>query len=201
MHIIYKAMAAIQRGIHEIGVGKVRKNKEQGFNFRGIDDALSAFAPLLTEHGVVVLPAYSDLTVSPRKTKNGGDTFNVSVCGQFTFVAVEDGSQVTVGPFYGEANDGQDKAISKATSVAYRNALFLAFCVPHEPAIGGDPDATGEPEDATGDWLSALAACVDMTGVNKLKAELIAACGGVDGVPAKLRTAFVARTNELKKAA
>lgn len=141
---ILKALAEVQEGIHAVGVGKLRKNVEQRFNFRGIDDALEAFAPLLTKAGIVVSPAYSDLVVTDRQTKSGGTTYNARLQGTFTFTAVSDGSSRTIGPFFGEANDGQDKAISKATSVAYRNALFLAFCVPHEPAIGGDPDATGE---------------------------------------------------------
>lgn len=144
MGAILEALAKVQSGIHAVGVGKLRKNVEQRFNFRGIDDALAAFAPLLTEAGVVVIPSYSDITVTERQTKSGGTTYNVRLQGSFTFVAVADGSDRLVGPFYGEANDGQDKAISKATSVAYRNALFLTFCVPHEPAIGGDPDGQSE---------------------------------------------------------
>jgi len=154
---IHKAMLAIQRGIHAVGIGKFRKNAEQKFNFRGIDDALAAFAPLLTEHGVYVAPSYRDHTVTARATKSGGTMFNVTLAGTFTFTA-DDGSERVVGPFYGEASDSGDKATSKATSVAYRNALFVAFCVPHEPAIGGDPDGQGGEvfDEAAASWLDAI---------------------------------------------
>lgn len=199
---IITALAKVQAGIHAVGVGKVRRNQEQKFNFRGIDDALNAFAPLLTEHGVVVMPSYSDIHVTERATKSGGITFNVRLAGTFRFVAVADGSEVIVGPFYGEANDGQDKAISKATSVAYRNALFLTFCVPHEPAIGGDPDGHGEePDDKSaviaGEWVQAVRDAGSLDDLAKVRAECIAAYGMADKVPAAIKAAFRTRTAEL----
>ena len=141
MSSIHTAILAIQRDIHAIGIGKTRSNREQGFNFRGIDDALYAFAPLFSQHGVIISPRYDDIVVTPRDTKSGGKTYNVTLRGTFTLTHAEDASTHVVGPVYGEANDGQDKAVSKAESVAFRQMLFIAFCVPHEPVIGGDPDA------------------------------------------------------------
>lgn len=141
---IHSAILAIQRDIHAVGIDKTRRNQEQKFNFRGIDDALLAFAPLLTHHSVILSPRYDGITVAKRATKSGGSTYNVKLHGTFTFTHAEDGSTHTVGPVYGEANDGQDKAVSKAESIALRQMFFIAFCVPHEPVIGGDPDACGE---------------------------------------------------------
>lgn len=172
---IYAALAAIQRGIHAVGVGKVRKNLEQKFNFRGIDDALMAFAPLLTEAGVIAIPSYEDISVTERPTKSGGVTYNVRLQAKFKFICAADGSSQVIGPFYGEANDGQDKAVSKATSVAYRNALFLTFCVPHEPTIGGDPDAAGEDHGQTVDvtaWLDAIATSTTKDELDAIAKEL-----------------------------
>ena len=199
--LIFPAMAKIQAGIHAVGVGKVRKNVEQRFNFRGIDDALNAFAPLLTDAGVFVLPAYSDLAVTARQTKSGGTTYNCTVSARFAFTAT-DGSQVTVGPFYAEANDTQDKAISKATSVAYRNALFLTFCVPHEPAIGGDPDGHSEAENdkaaaQDADWIAAIMDMATTDALDALKKDCIADYGMADKVPPKVKAAFRSRAKEL----
>ena len=173
-HVI-KALAEVQQAIHAVGIGKLRKNVEQRFNFRGIDDALMAFAPLLDSAGLIVVPSYANLSVTTRQTKSGGSTYNASVEGTFTFIATEDGSEVKVGPFFGEANDGQDKGISKATSIAYRNALFLTFCVPHEPAIGGDPDGLDGGDSGTYDitqWADAIENATDMTELNKIGADL-----------------------------
>lgn len=196
---IYPALAAIQRGIHAVGVGKIRKNVEQKFNFRGIDDALAAFAPLLTESGVVVIPSYSDITTTERPTRSGGITFNVRLTGTFRFVYTPDGSDVVVGPFYGEANDGQDKAISKATSIAYRNALFLTFSVPHEPAIGGDPDGQSEAESGydIAAWADAIASAVDRTGLDKIAAELKAQPGIPENALRNIRFLWSKRIKEV----
>lgn len=200
MSAAIKAMAEVQREIHAVGVGKVRRNQEQKFNFRGIDDAIMAFAPLLDSAALIVIPAYTGLVVSPRQTKSGGTTYNVSVQGTFTF-AHGDGSSVVVGPFYGEANDGQDKAISKATSIAYRNALFITFCVPHEPAIGGDPDGIGEDDggfDIT-PWADAIKNASDMTELSKIGADLKEK---IDAIPPRaqrnIRALWAARSGELK---
>ena len=119
---IYGALLGIQTDIHAVGIDKCRKNKEQGFNFRGIDDALYAFAPLLTKWRVLLSPRYDGITTSKRATKSGSATYNVKLHGTFTFTHADDGSQHTVGPVYGEANDGQDKAVSKAESIAMRQS-------------------------------------------------------------------------------
>ena len=51
---IYKALCAIQK---EIGViGKDKKNQQQGFMFRGIDQVMNTLHPILAEFGVVVIP-------------------------------------------------------------------------------------------------------------------------------------------------
>ncbi len=165
---VLTSLAAVMTDIHAVGIEKVRKNKEQNFNFRGIDEAIGAFAPLLDKHSLLVTPSYSNLVTTARATKSGGNTYNAQLEGRFSFVSTKDGSQHTVGPFFGEANDGQDKAVSKATSIAYRNALFLTFCVPHEPAIGGDPDGQGEPEDdGSSDWLADWLATISAAGTNE----------------------------------
>lgn len=199
MHIL-KALLAIQKDIHATGVGKNRTNTEQRFNFRGIDDALYAFAPLLTTHGVLLTPRYHDILVTPRATKSGGTTFNVQMQGTFTFTAVEDGSERTVGPFYGEANDGQDKAVSKAESVALRQMFFHTFAVPHEPVIGGDPDEiSGEETVDYTEWLGRLDVAESGAELKKVKASMVESFGGV--VPPALVQRYNARVEALKKAA
>lgn len=186
MSKILASILAIQRDIHAVGVGKTRKNAEQKFNFRGIDDALHAFAPLLSEHNVVMAPAFQNVTTEARQTKSGGSTYNVKLEGVFKFIHAEDGSEHVVGPIYGEANDGQDKAVSKAESIAMRQALFLAFCVPHEPVIGGDPDGIGDEEGEVpnyADWIAAMDERTDVAGLKAVKAEMVTK---FDKVPAAL---------------
>ena len=200
---IHQALLKVQKAIIATGIEKSRRNQEQRFNFRGIDDALAAFAPLLADAGILLSPSYSDLTIDARPTKSGGTTDNARVSGTYTFTSAEDGSTHVVGPFYGEANDGQDKAISKATSIAERNMFFLTFVVPHEPAIGGDPDEHGEPESPeydVGPWMDKIDGAANQD-------ELAAIAGEIkeskipDRALRNIRARWSQRANAIKAAA
>lgn len=172
---VYAAISRVMADIGTAGIAKDRKNREQNFNFRGIDDALLAFSPLLVKHGLIVAPSYADKVIEARQTKSGGTTYNVSLSGTFTFTSIHDGSQWVVGPFFGEANDGQDKAVSKATSVAERNMFYLTFVVPHEAAIGGDPDEADEPEPPAYDlapWFQQIDEATDLDALTAIADEI-----------------------------
>jgi len=196
---IHQALLKVQKAIVASGVAKERRNQEQRFNFRGIDDALSAFAPLLAEFGVLLSPSYSGLTIDARQTKSGGTTYNAKVEATFTFTSAEDASTHTVGPFYGEANDGQDKAISKATSIAERNMFFLTFVVPHEPAIGGDPDGIGEEEGGFDirPWADAIEVATVREELDRIAGELRDKEGIPAGAMRNIRALWAKRAKEL----
>ena len=135
---IYAAIAAVAAQLAKDGISKSRNNAQQGFKFRGIDETLNALAPLLSSHGLVVLPRMLSRELTERQSRNGGVLFSVVVDAEFDFVAVEDGSKHTV-KTYGEAMDSGDKATNKAMSIAYKYAVFLGFCVPVE-GMGADAD-------------------------------------------------------------
>lgn len=137
--MVYPAMVAILQEISREGIGKNRKNAQQGYSFRGVDDVMNAFAPLLAKHGLAIVPSFSDREVTERATKAGGAIFVVTVKGTFRLIAA-DGSSIEVGPIYGEASDTADKATNKAMATAFKYALFQAFCVPLEGVTGGDAD-------------------------------------------------------------
>ena len=194
---IFPAMIRITRAIAEEGIGKTRKNTQQGYNFRGVDEVMNAFAPILAKEGVFTQPHFTNREVSERTTKSGSVLYSVSVAGVFDFVA-EDGSSVTVGPFFGEAMDSGDKATNKAMATAFKYAMFQTFCVPLEGVTGGDADAVTHEEIAseaaavTQEWLDAIAQAdsaeaLDALGGDIAKAELPKAA------KVKLRAAFAAR--------
>lgn len=133
---VYSAINKVQAALAQSGISKDRKNQQQGYAFRGIDDVYGAVSSLLAQHGLVILPTYEDRTVVERETKNGGQLSYVTVKGVFTLVSSEDGSTATV-TTYGEAMDSGDKATNKAMSAAYKYACLQAFCIPTE----GDNDA------------------------------------------------------------
>ncbi len=133
---VYKAIAAVQAQMAKEGISKGRKNLQQGYQFRGIDDLYNALAPVLSANGLVILPRMVARESVERTSAKGGALFYVTVEAEFDFVAAEDGSKHTVRTF-GEAMDSADKATNKAMSAAYKYAAMQAFCIPTE----GDNDA------------------------------------------------------------
>jgi hypothetical protein len=133
---VYAAINKVQADLCKDGIGKDRKNQQQGYSFRGIDDMYNAIAPLLARHGLCILPRVTSRDVTERASKNGGVLFYVTVAMEFDFVAAEDASKHTV-VMYGEAMDSGDKATNKAMSAAYKYACMQAFSIPTE----GDNDA------------------------------------------------------------
>ena len=137
---IYEALNEVMK---EIGaVGKDKKNQQQGFKFRGVDDAMNATSHLFAKHGVFVVPEVIDRTREERTTKNGGAMY-VTICRvRYTFYSV-DGTSVTA-VVDGEGMDTADKGTSKAQAIAFKYALFQVLDIPTEAMP--DPDLT-TPED------------------------------------------------------
>lgn len=137
---IYKAIPCIMGEIN--AVGKNKKNTQQGFMYRGIDDVMNAINPALVKHNVFIVPEVMEQSREERKTAKGGSLL-YSVCRmKFRFCA-DDGSYVEAVTI-GEGMDSGDKATNKAMAVAFKYACFQVFCIPTEEMK--DPDAeTPEP--------------------------------------------------------
>jgi hypothetical protein len=133
---VYAAINKVQAALSHDGISKSRKNQQQGYNFRGIDDVYNALAPLLAESGLCILPRMLSRICDERVTAKGSTLFYVTVEAEFDLVCAEDGSKHTIRT-YGEAMDSADKATNKAMSAAYKYACMQAFAIPTE----GDNDA------------------------------------------------------------
>lgn len=133
---VYQLIAEVAAEMAHEGISKGRRNQQQGYNFRGIDDVYNALAPVISKHGLVILPRILSREVTERQAKGGGALFSVTVEAEFDFVSSLDGTKHTV-KTYGEAMDSADKATNKAMSAAYKYAAFQTFCIPTE----GDNDA------------------------------------------------------------
>lgn len=133
---VYQAIASVMRALAVDGISKSRKNAQQGYNFRGIDDVYNALSPALADAGLVIIPRVLSRECVERTTAKGGVLFYVCVEMEFDFVCAEDGSKHTARNF-GEAMDSGDKATNKAMSAAYKYAAMQTFCIPTE----GDNDA------------------------------------------------------------
>lgn len=133
---VYSAIAAVMADIAKEGISKDRRNQQQGYNFRGIDEVYNALSPILARHKLCILPRMIARDVTERQTQKGNALFYVTVEAEFDFVSADDGSRHTIRTF-GEAMDSADKATNKAMSAAYKYAAMQTFCIPTE----GDNDA------------------------------------------------------------
>lgn len=135
---VYAAIAAVMAEIGTEGISKDRKNAQQGYQFRGIDDVYNALNPILAKNRLVILPRVTSHSQQERQTKSGGNLFYTTVTAEFILACAEDGSTVTISTC-GEAMDSADKSTNKAMAAAYKYAAMMAFCIPTE----GDHDADG----------------------------------------------------------
>lgn len=140
--MIYKA---ISKAMAEIGaIGKEKRNQQQGFQYRGIDDVMNALYPVLSKNGLFLAPEVLEHTREERQTQRGGNLIYSVMKIKYTLYA-EDGSNVSA-TVIGEGMDSADKSSNKAMSVAMKYAMFQLFCIPTEEML--DPDASS-PEPST----------------------------------------------------
>jgi hypothetical protein len=139
---VYNAISRVMADLAAVGISKDQKNAQQGYKFRGIDDAYNALAPIMSKHGLTCLPRVQERDCVERQTKSGGTLFYVTVAVEYDLVSADDGSKHTVRT-YGEAMDSADKATNKAMSAAYKYMAFQTFCIPTQ----GDNDADATTHD------------------------------------------------------
>jgi hypothetical protein len=147
---VYTAMIEVMRELGVEGIGKDRRNKDQGFFFRGVEDMMNALTPLLVKHKLLIFPRFQTMEHVERLSKSGGYLSDVYVKGEFDFVSALDGSRHTAACF-GQGMDSADKATNKAMSGAFKYCNFFSFCVPTEGVIDdGDaehPEPKGKEKD------------------------------------------------------
>jgi len=154
---IYSSMIKVMRGITHIG--KDRKNQQQGFNFRGIDDVMNELHGVMAECGVFVIPEpVGETNVTERTNAKGTVMRYVMQRWQFTFFA-EDGSCIVAGAI-GESMDSGDKAMNKSMSIALKYVLLQSFMIP--TIEDKDPDSQSHELSAKQQKLPELHDCTKL---------------------------------------
>jgi hypothetical protein len=123
---IYQAISNIMAEVPSIG--KNRKNTQQGYTFRGIDDMYNALNDILAKHKVFATSEVLHHEREERQTKSGTNLIYSILTVKFNFYT-EDGSNVSM-TMIGEGMDSGDKASNKAMSTAYKYAMMQLFCIP-----------------------------------------------------------------------
>lgn len=151
---IYESITSIMSEGYTIT--KDKKNQQQGFKYRGIDDVMNTFFPLLSKHHVFCVPEVVDCRREERQTNKGGNLIYSILTIRYTFYA-EDGSSVSA-VVVGEGMDSGDKASNKALAVGMKYAMFQVFCIPTEEFV--DPDET-TPEPSVPKKTDQVYVCAD----------------------------------------
>ena len=142
--LIYTAINAAMKQVGHIG--KEKKNVQQNFMFRGIDQVMNTMKSVLEDNGIFIVPEVIDTQREERTTKSGGTLIYTVHKIKYHFIAT-DGSEVCA-TVIGEGMDSADKSSNKAMAVAFKYACFQVFCIPTEEMAKDDPDAYS-PEEST----------------------------------------------------
>lgn len=123
----------------EVGsIAKNKKNEQQGYSFRGVDDLMNTLHPLFAKYGIFLLPEVLDTKRDERITAKGSALISVVVTVKYHFIAM-DGSEICA-TIVGEGMDSADKATNKAMTAAFKNVCFQTFCIPTAEVTASDPD-------------------------------------------------------------
>lgn len=133
---VYTAISAVMEHMAKEGIGKDRRNTQQGYNFRGIDDVYNTLCGVLAANKLMMLPFVVEKEREERTTQKGGVLNYTILTVDFKLVCALDGSSDTV-RMIGEAMDSADKSSNKAQSAAMKYAALQVFMIPTE----GDNDA------------------------------------------------------------
>lgn len=113
----------------EIGyIEKSRKNPQQGYSFRGIDDIYASCQLVLSKHGVFCAPTVINVERETRTSHSGSILTYTIMTIVYRFYA-GDGSYIDT-TVIGEAMDSGDKSCNKAMSTAQKYAFLQIFCIP-----------------------------------------------------------------------
>ena len=139
METIYTKLGEVMKEV--TAIDKTRKNEQQGFMFRGIEDFMNELHNSFAKHGIIILPHELEHIQESYDVKNNkGESklqFRTRVHMAFKFISTEDGSDVAADG-WGEAADNGDKGYNKCKSIALKYVLMQMFLVPTKDIV--DPD-------------------------------------------------------------
>lgn len=123
---VIEALANVMTDV--VAIAKTDFNDFHRFNFRGIDTVLDYVGPAFRTHRIVPIPEVRNIHSDDLTAKDGKRKRGVTLTVAYTFYGPRGDSITAVVP--GEANDTEDKASSKAMSVAFRTALLQVLAIP-----------------------------------------------------------------------
>ena len=194
---VYQLIARVAADLAQTGIAKGGRNDHAKYNFRGIDDLQKGVAPVLAEHGLIILPQCNARLESEKTTRNGGTMIQVVLTMTYEFISSHDGTKHDL-QVYGEAMDSGDKATNKAMTAAYKYMLNQAFCIPTEGVSKDDADAQTHELAAEPTLAEQLKGVSDTWKLNELHKRFTAQLGKGNDDQAKQNLRLIAqRAKEL----
>lgn len=136
---VYQALSAVMAVMAKEGIEKSRKNTNQGYAFRGIDEIYNSLSAHVAENKLLILPRVIDRSCTERATRNDGVVTYTILTVEFDLVSAVDGSQHMIRTM-GEAMDSGDKSTNKSMSAAMKYACLMVFMIPTK--ADNDADAS-----------------------------------------------------------
>lgn len=133
---VHVAWARVMTDVQSVSKADRRDDPGGHYNFRGVDRVVNAVGPALRRHGVNVLPVrVYDVEFREARTAKGSVMQDCSLKVKWMVVGPAGDTFPELLESAGQATDTQDKATSKATSVAQRVLFLTALHIPTQ-----DPD-------------------------------------------------------------
>lgn len=129
---IFQVIHGVMRDV--MPVAKGQHNQQQNYAFRGVDDAMSAMAGPMRNHGCFIAPEVIEHRQRPR-----GEKGTHTVVKMLFRISGPAGDCLLVS-LPGEAMDMADKSTNKAMSAALKYMLFQVFMIPIDARSIDDGD-------------------------------------------------------------
>lgn len=89
MKTVLKALVAVQKDLAAVGIAKSDQNTYDNYKFRGIDAVMNTLAPILSNHGVVIIPSVTSSEIRTVPTAKGGTQNHAKVTVDYTLYDAE----------------------------------------------------------------------------------------------------------------
>ena len=122
---VHEAIAYVIREAD--AVGKSRKNEQQNYKFRSIEDVYNALSPAFGRAGLYTRPVVTSRVATDRTGKTGTVQIHTVLTVDYYFTGPAGDSVVAT--VIGEAMDTGDKSSNKALSAAHKYALTQVLCL------------------------------------------------------------------------
>lgn len=133
---VYEAINAVMTELKPIG--KNGFNQQQKYQYRGVDDVMSAISPLMQKYGLFIVPVGAEVV---REQKNGSKSVLLysNLVMKYRIYSA-DGTYIEA-EVPGEGMDSGDKATNKALSATFKYLILQTFCIPTAELVDSESDS------------------------------------------------------------